>query len=523
MVGTALAQQPGVSGPYQSPLPGETNGTRRERTNLVLFMPDELRADALACYGNPLTKTPNFDRLAKEGTRFANCHVQYPICGASRCSMLTGWPTSVRGHRSQCYFLRPDEPNLFRYLRRAGYDVFWYGKNDALAAESFDDSVTEWNFLDGKNVGGDPEEAPAAGHKGPAAIRPTTFIGHQGPDPRDTREFAHVRAAIRILERKEAERPFCIFLPLISPHPPYAAPQGFHDLYHPADITGLSPIGLPGKPAYFSAIRKAYGLDGLPADTFRQIRALYYGAVSYSDWLLGQLLEAIDRTGHNRDTTVMTFADHGDYAGDYGLVEKWPSGLEDQLTHVPFIVRSPGHGGGRMTEDPVMLFDMMETCLELAGTKAEHTHFSRSILPYVRGENANARRAAFAEGGYNFYEPQCFEYPPPRGSEYYARLNLQVEHPQTVSRSSMVRTRDHKLVVRPDGQSELYSYRDDPRELKNRYGDPSLAEVQAQLQSQLLDWYIKTTGIAPFDKDQRGFPPFAPTPVLASSGGESRP
>ena len=65
------------------------NGRSGSRPNLVLFMPDEMRADSLACYGNPVTKTPNFDRLARMGTRFTNCHVQYPVCGASRCSLLT--------------------------------------------------------------------------------------------------------------------------------------------------------------------------------------------------------------------------------------------------------------------------------------------------------------------------------------------------------------------------------------------------------------------------------------------------
>src|SRR6185437_2102918 len=118
--------------------------TPARRPNIILFMPDEVRADSFGCYGNPIAKTPNLDRLAAQGARFANCHVQYPVCGASRCSLLTGWPTSVRGHRSLYYFLRPEEPNLFRYLRRAGYDVFWYGKNDALAQQTFDDSVTEW-------------------------------------------------------------------------------------------------------------------------------------------------------------------------------------------------------------------------------------------------------------------------------------------------------------------------------------------------------------------------------------------
>src|SRR5579884_2693108 len=66
-------------------------GPLRERPNIILFMPDELRADSLACYGNPLVRTPNFDRLAASGTRFNNCNVQFPVCGASRCSMLTGW------------------------------------------------------------------------------------------------------------------------------------------------------------------------------------------------------------------------------------------------------------------------------------------------------------------------------------------------------------------------------------------------------------------------------------------------
>lgn len=483
--------------------------------NLILFMPDELRDDALACYGNPLTRTPNFDRLAREGARFANCHVQYPICGPSRCSLLTGWPVSVRGHRSQSYFLRPDEPNLFSYLRRAGYDVFWYGKNDALAAECFCDSVTEWNFSDGKSLDRGNGGSRAASS---SRLQPTTFIGHEGPDRRQTSDYACIQAAARILERKESNNPFCIFLPLSSPHPPYAAPQGFHGMYSPADVTGLRPIGLPGKPGYYSAIRKAYGLDSLPEDIFRKIRALYYGSVSYSDWLLGEVLEALERTNHSRDTAVLLFSDHGDYAGDYGLVEKWPSGLDDPLTHVPLIARIPGGKPGTTSGGMVELFDVMATCLELAGTRAQHTHFAYSLIPQIHGEPEGDGRAAFAEGGYNTYEPQCFEYPPPPGELYHARLQLQVTQPQTVSRSAMIRTQDHKLVIRPDGQNEFYSYGDDPQELHNRFGDKSVAGVQSDLQQRLLHWYIDTTGIAPFDKDQRGLPPYSPTPVLPKEG-----
>lgn len=491
------------------------------RPNLILFMPDELRADALACYGNPLTKTPNFDLLAKEGTRFSNCHVQFPVCGASRCSLLTGWPTSVRGHRSLFYFLRPDEPNMFRYLRQAGYDVFWYGKNDALAAQSFYDSVSVWNYCDGVAIG------QAAAHNSPPRFStgpitgPDTFIGHARVDRRRTAEYAYIQAATHILERKQADRPFCIFLPLSSPHPPYAAPEGFHDMYSAADITGLRPPNLARRPSYFEGIRKTYGLDKVPNDTFRKVRALYYGMVSYSDWLLGQVLESIERTNHSRDTAVFLLSDHGDYAGDYGLVEKWPSGLEDVLTHVPLITRIPGQTPGGVSENIVELFDVMATCLELADTSARHTHFARSLMPQIRGTSGDAGRAAFAEGGYNEYEPQCFEDNQTEGMLYYPKSYLQNNHPQTVSRAAMVRNLEYKLVSRPQGQSELYIYRDDPQEIHNRFGDKDVTDIQFNLQQQLLHWYVNTTGIAPFDKDQRGLPPYYKTPTFPLSIGSS--
>ena len=80
-----------------------------------------------------------------------------------------------------------------------------------------------------------------------------------------------------------------------------------------------------------------------------------------------------------------------------------------------------------------------------------------------------------------------------------------------VSRSAMVRTRTHKLIVRPQGQSELYAYESDPHEVENLFGDPSVSEIQVRLQSTLLDHYVNTTGIAPMDKDSRTSPPFYPT------------
>ncbi|MBS0331931.1 MAG: sulfatase-like hydrolase/transferase [Proteobacteria bacterium] len=482
------------------------------RPNLILFFPDEMRADALACYGNPVTKTPNFDRLAREGARFENCHVQYPVCGASRCSLLTGWPTSVHGHRSLYYFLRPDEPNMFRYLKEAGYDVFWFGKNDALAQQSFEGSVTEWRDV---GAGGGPLGGARQAQGDPA---PFTMLFPGGGDRRQTGDYRLLQMAIRVLERKEADRPFCIFLPLSEPHPPYAAPADFDKMYSPSDLPPLVPPDLPKHPAFMHAMRERYGLTRVSDGELRQVRATYYGQVSYSDWLLGELLEALERTGHAKDTALITSSDHGDYAGDYGLVEKWPAGLESCLTHVPLIARIPGGTPGVVRPEMNELYDIMPTFLELAGTKATHTHFARSLLPQLHGAPGDPHRCAFSEGGYNVYEPQAFE--PQLGGLYGPKTDLQNDQPETVSRCASVKTPRYTYVARPGGQSELYDRQTDAAETKNLIDDKAHAGVRQELQLRLVNWYIDTTGVPASDKDPRSLPPYYKTPPKTLGNAE---
>lgn len=492
--------------PHSSINPGTTGA----RQNIICFMPDTLRADALGCYGNPIAKTPNFDKLAAMGTLFEDCHVQFPICGASRCSMLTGWPVSVRGHRSQMYYLRPEEPNLFRYLRQAGYDVFWGGKNDVLAQRTFDDSVSSWNLA--ARQGG--AERPGPSRPGQAGAvnsgrppGPLTFIGSGKPnDRRNSADYHAIQGAIEILERRETDRPFLLFLPLDAPHPPYNSPEGFAGLHAPSDVYDLIPTGLRNRPSHLERMLKSAGLDTVSPAAYRTIRAAYLDKVSSVDWLLGELLEAVERTNHTRNTSIFVLSDHGDYAGDFGLVEKWPSGMESCLTHVPMIAHVPGAKGAHRVAEPIELFDFMATAMELAHTSASHTHFARSLMPQINGAAGDPHRGAFTEGGYNTYEPQCFEPVPPESNWYHTRLKLQVSEPQTCSRVAAVRTAEYTFVSRPQGVSELYLRKTDPRELNNRHGDSAIANVQRQAEERLLHWYLNTSGIAPWDRDPREFP-----------------
>jgi choline-sulfatase len=472
------------------------------RPNLVLYMADELRAESIGCYGHPLVKTPNIDRLAKEGVRFEQCHVQNPVCGPSRCSFATGWPVHVRGHRSLYYALHPDEPNLFRHLKEGGYDVFWFGKNDLLASDSFASSVTR------------AESRPSGGVVAANPYRPGdpmfyTFLRDRLPDRRRTTDYVNLQAAFEILKRP-SDKPFCIFLPLLSPHPPYTAPEDFYDMYRAADLPPLRPPGLPRQPRFHEALRKKMRLDRLSDAEFRKVQAVYLGMVSYTDWLVGELMEALEKTNHVSDTALFLLADHGDYAGDYGLVEKWPNAMNDPLTRIPLLARVPGNRAGHVCREMVEQFDVMATCLELAGIPARHTHFARSLMPQLlHAEPGDARRAAFCEGGYNTNEPQCFE---PLGdfantaNAYYPKVALQNEQPDTITRTTMIRTLEHKLIYRPDDQSEFYDLAKDPQELHNVYGDAAYAGPQADLFKQLIDWYVRTSDVAPKERDSRNLP-----------------
>ncbi|MDQ3702332.1 MAG: sulfatase-like hydrolase/transferase [Chloroflexota bacterium] len=482
--------------------------------NFVFFIPDELRAESVGCYGNPLARTPNIDRLAAGGTRFDQCHVQHTVCTPSRCSFTTGWYPHVRGHRTLWHMLRPDEPNLLRSLKEAGYDVHWGGKNDLLAPESFPLAVSDYRL-------------------GDRSRRATGAVAHGDPpydrdDPRyysflyeplaggleAVPDFRNVDGAVELLRSRPRE-PFAIYLPLSFPHCPYHAPEPYHSMISPDAVPALRPPDLPGKPDFHRLIRETRRLDRLDESFFRRLHAVYLGMIAVTDALLGMLLDALEETGHDADTAVFLFSDHGDWAGDYGLVEKWPSALDDVLTRVPLVGRVPdaGTARGHVVREPVELFDVMATALDLAGVPARHTHFARSLVPQLRGAPGDAERAVFSEGGYDPHEPHAFEGRATSGALfrdeshiYYPKGRLQQDHPRSVCRAVSLRTTTHKLVRRPLGTSELYDLQQDPRELRNVYGQAEHAAVQQALEGRLLDWLIHTSDVVPLDENPRGLP-----------------
>ena len=185
----------------------------------------------------------------------------------------------------------------------------------------------------------------------------------------------------------------------------------------------LRPPHQPNKPKYHSGIIKYRDLESFNQTFFEEINAIYLGRVSYVDWILGQLVQGIDASPMANRTSLFVSSDHGDFAGDYHLVEKWPGGMDDILTRVPMIARIPGGKPGQVIPEPINTFDMMETIVDMAGVNATHIRFAKSFLPQLMGEAGDRNRTVYSEGGF-LYHREIEPFDPDQEATYKNEHNL---------------------------------------------------------------------------------------------------
>ena len=497
--------------------------------NMVFMFPDTLRAESFSSYGLKLPTTPNLDAFAKEAVRFEQAHTLHTQCSPSRCAMLTGRYMHVNGHRTQIHLIQSYETNYFRTLKENGVHVQYYGKNDVFSRDSMNLSVSSWSNDIGVKSG------PRAYKFGEAGYYSMLSTGSDtAKDDPSNGDYRAVKKANEWMANSPPE-PFLLFLPGRGAHPPYGAPAEFmekewHDLTTLKSKVTLRPPDVLRKPGYHSSsvgVPAYRNLTALPQDAFYRIQATYLSMISYTDWIFGELLDGIKRAGLYDRTAIFFSSDHGDFAGDFHMIEKWPGGADDILTRVPLYARVPGGATGIVSRAPVSLFDIPHTMCELQGinvngdgptTGVSGPNFAVSLLPQLlNGSEGDLHRVVHAEGGFSSWRDLH-----PGGSDhvnmkdlhgmYYPRAleEMQQGSPKWV----MARNLTHKLVYRPKGLSELYDLVADPRELHNLWGMPRVASLQASLLQDLLSWMVDTADISPTHTDPRGMPSF---PHAASS------
>lgn len=508
------------------------------RPNVVIFNPDHYRGDVLGHLGNRGALTPNLDRLvAESAVSFSSTFCQNPVCTPSRCSFMSGWYPHVRGHRTMEHLMHPDEPVLLKALKDAGYWVFWGGKNDLVAGHLGTHDYCDVRYRPSPPALRREDRTPESEWRG--TPRDDTYYSffagktelHDGEDVFWDSDQANVCGAIDLIREAPAGRPLCIYLPLLFPHLPY----GVEEPWFSAIDRDRLPSRIPtpgaesGKPSIQEGLRRNYGMEGWSEERWRELKAVYYGMCARIDHQVGMVVDALQEKGIWDDTLFLFFSDHGEYAGDYGLIDINQNTFEDSLTNVPLVVKPPSNvpvvPGQRTCL--VELLDVVATVEEIAGVTLWEDHFSRSLVPYLAasgepeaGGNAGEseygvlrigasvhRDAVFCEGGRRHGELHCTELEVGKAlrpdGHYYPRLKLQRSDGPEHGKAVMCRTESHKYVRRLYERDELYDLHRDPRELENVIDDPCYAEVLATLRERMLTFFLETGDIVPRHIDRR--------------------
>ncbi|MYD44432.1 MAG: sulfatase-like hydrolase/transferase [Gammaproteobacteria bacterium] len=499
------------------------------RPDIIIFNPDQWRGDVVGHLGNPAVHTPVLDDLVdKDAVSFRHAFVQATVCTPSRCSFMTGWYPHVRGHRTMHHMLNPnfDEPNLLKVLRDNGYFVWWGGKNDMVPGQLGYGDHCDQKFrptrADYERWGVEPSEGS---HGGNLAWRgdpqgDNFFSFYKGKLSREDGgkyfdgDWAMVYGAIDFLRSYDGDQPLCLFLPIGYPHPPYCVEEPWFSITDRDAIPRRHEYTRwDDKPSLLKGIRDGQRLTKWSESRWQELRGTYYGMCSRVDHQFGLVLDALKQANRYDEAAVFLFSDHGDFTGDYGLVEKTQNTFQDCLANVPFIVKPPAkvQAVQGVRDQLVELVDFAATVYDLANIECGYWHFGQSLVPLFRDPKMAHRDVVFTEGGRLRGESQASERESMAANTslglYAPRVSLQVEEADRLkhTKATMCRTRNFKYVRRAYELDEFYDLRNDPGETCNEIVNPNYAEALREHQDLMLQWYMQTCDVVPMQTDQRNF------------------
>jgi choline-sulfatase len=430
--------------------------------NLLILMSDEHTRRMTGCYGHPLVKTPNLDRLAERGVRFNNAYVNHPICVPSRANFITGRYTHDTGNWDNAHPYTGHEAEGFGHrLIDSGSQMTTIGKLHYRYLDDpngLPDSRIAMNVFEGK---GD--------YFGSMRWRRQTNTGGRAlpPGPGESHYTRFDRAvtaeSVNWLQNESSghDKPWCLWVSVGCPHPPLVAPEDFYSLY-PEDGVDM-PINWreqdwPDHP-YWNEVRpwRAPGGQMDEAEIRRSISA-YYGLVSFMDDNLGKVLDALEASGQAGNTRIIYTTDHGEMLGGYGLWGKMCM-YEDSVA-IPHIMAGPDLPAGTTCDANISWVDIFPTVLDCAGVPLadpDENLPGTSLWPIARGES-NPERIVF--------------------SEYHAA--------RSSTGNFMVKDDRYKFVFYAgDYPPQLFDLQEDPTELNDLGRDPAHAETRTRLEAEL--------------------------------------
>ncbi len=433
-----------------------------DRPNVLFLICDDLNCD-IGCYGHPMVKTPNIDRLAARGVRFENTHCQYPLCGPSRASFMTGlYPDQTLIQRNAIH-IRERVPNvntMSQMFRDAGYfatrigKIYHYNVPKHIGTGGHDDPYS-WNQTINPR-GRDVDDEDLIFSLTPGSFGGTlSWLAAEGTDAEQTDGIAATLAIETLKTHAQQGDAFYLAVGLFRPHTPYVAPKKYFDAY---PIRSINVPEVPDgyldtipAPAKNSLTRKKNQVN-LDDDLARHAIQAYYASITFADAQLGRILDALEESGLADNTIVLFTSDHGYHMGEHGYYQK--TTLFENATRVPLIMAGPGIRSAQVTSAMAEMVDFYPTLAELAGLKIPAFVSGVSLVPALRDPSVSPRDSALTQyaNGYSIRTPRY------RYSEWGD--NGALGH-------------------------ELYDHRSDPAEMKNLAGDKDQAETIDRLSKQL--------------------------------------
>jgi arylsulfatase A-like enzyme len=421
-----------------------------DRLNVLVLFADDMRADAIAAYGNPHIKTPNIDALVGAGFSFRGNYVfggnSGAVCVPSRAMLMSGrtWfnvdTVALKGAR-----LLPE------LLGENGYETFGTGK--------WHNGQPSWlrAFRRGKTImfGGmsDHTKVPVR-DLGPDGKLTAVRTGEKF----SSELFAD--SAIEFLQRHDGKRPFFAYVAFTAPHDPRQPPVSYREPYY-RSLPPLPANFLPQLPFDNGMVKDLRDEDlGAWPRTEGMIRdqlAEYYGLITHMDEQIGRVLEALKQSRHENDTVVIFAADNGLALGSHGLLGK--QSVFEHSMRTPLIIAGPGIPRGKFTTAFTYLLDLFPTLCDTLGIERPEGLEGESLRPLWEGTRERVRDTVFLP----FMETQ-----------------------------RAVRDERWKLIAYPKiGHLQLFDLLNDPHETVDLIDQPAHAAHVVRLQQVMKQWQAK--------------------------------
>ncbi len=461
------------------------------RPNVLFIVSDDLNC-FLGCYGDPLAKTPNIDRLAARGVRFERAYCAFPLCGPSRNSFLTGLHPNATGIHANGQIFRqtiPAQHSMPQAFRLAGYfaarigKLYHYNVPASIGTNGHDDSGS-WE-LEINPAGVDRlEEEPHIFSLEPGKFGGTLSWYASPKGDRGHTDGIMADDAAWVLERcaRDRSRPFFLAVGFFRPHTPYVAPKApYFEMYPEMEMPLVAGVAEDQKDVPKAALgSRKPEQDAMTDAQRRQAQQAYRASISFLDAQVGRVLDALDRNGLADDTVVVFTSDHGYHMGEHGLYQKMS--LFEESARVPLLIAAPGRcQAGGVAKSPVSQVDLFPTLAALCGVEAPNNIQGQSLVPLLADPASSGRGWAVTQvvRGPNDGRISQPKEPGPNRKRFFGYS---------------LRTPRYRYTEWDEGREgrELYDHDADPKELTNLADLPAHAATVADLSKQLAA-AVKTT------------------------------